>query len=106
MRFIVQRVQQASVEVDGRVVGEIGKGFLVFVGISALDTAEIAAKMISKLIRLRIFEDSEGKTNLNLETVNGSLLIISQFYSEKMRRNGSGGSTRDFWCRNEGFPSQ
>ena len=79
MRFIVQRVQQASVEVDGRVVGEIGKGFLVFVGISALDTAEIADKMISKLIRLRIFEDSEGKTNLNLETVNGSLLIISQF---------------------------
>ena len=79
MRFIVQRVQQASVEVDGGVVGEIGKGFLVFVGISALDTAEIADKMISKLIRLRIFEDSEGKTNLNLETVNGSLLIISQF---------------------------
>lgn len=79
MRFTIQRVQQASVEVDGRVVGEIGKGFLVFVGISALDTTEIADKMISKLIRLRIFEDSEGKTNLNLEAVNGSLLIISQF---------------------------
>lgn len=79
MRFLIQRVNRASVTVDGRKIGEIGKGMLVFVGISHTDTVEIADKMTKKLTGLRIFEDENGKTNLNLKTVGGELLVISQF---------------------------
>ena len=79
MRFLIQRVTQAEVVVDSRTIGQIQKGFLVFVGVSQNDTTEIADKMIRKLLNLRIFEDDAGKTNLNLESVSGSLLIISQF---------------------------
>ena len=79
MKFLIQRVTQAEVVVDSRTIGQIQKGFLVFVGISQNDTTEIADKMIHKLLNLRIFEDDAGKTNLNLESVGGSLLIISQF---------------------------
>lgn len=93
MRFIVQRVKEASVSVDGKTIGKIGNGFLVFVGISALDFGpdslseekftsypfRIADKMVKKLIGLRIFADENGKTNLDLKTVNGELLVISQF---------------------------
>lgn len=79
MRFLIQRVNRASVTVDGRKIGEIGKGLLVFVGISHTDTVEIADKMTKKLTGLRIFEDENGKTNLNLKTVEGELLVISQF---------------------------
>ena len=79
MRFLIQRVTQAEVAVDSRTIGQIQKGLLVFVGVSQNDTTEIADKMIRKLLNLRIFEDDAGKTNLNLESVDGSLLIISQF---------------------------
>lgn len=79
MKFLVQRVMQADVEVNSERVGEIQKGFLVFIGICQNDTQEIADKMIHKLLNLRIFEDEMGKTNLNLAAVNGSLLLISQF---------------------------
>ncbi len=79
MKFIIQRVSNASVSVDQKVVGEIGNGFLVFVGVCDLDTYEIADKMIGKLLNLRIFSDENGKTNLDLKNVNGELLIISQF---------------------------
>lgn len=79
MKFLVQRVMQAGVEVNSERVGEIQKGFLVFIGICQNDTQEIADKMIYKLLNLRIFEDEMGKTNLNLAAVNGSLLLISQF---------------------------
>ncbi len=79
MKFLIQRVTQAEVVVDSRTIGQIQKGFLVFAGISQNDTTEIADKMIRKLLNLRIFEDEAGKTNLNLETVGGGLLIISQF---------------------------
>lgn len=79
MKFVVQRVSNASVTVEQQVVGAIGQGFLVLVGISGEDTREIADKMIKKLIGLRIFEDSEGKTNLALKDVGGQLLMISQF---------------------------
>lgn len=79
MRFLIQRVTQAAVEVEGRTIGSIGKGFLVFVGISGTDTEEIADKMVKKLIGLRIFEDENGKTNLDIKTVDGEMLIISQF---------------------------
>ena len=79
MRFIIQRVLSSEVSVNHQIVGKINKGYLVLVGICDTDTKEIADKMIQKLIGLRIFEDHEGKTNLDLKTVEGSLLIISQF---------------------------
>lgn len=79
MRFVIQRVSEASVTVEQQVIGKIGKGFLVLIGISDSDTEEIADKMIKKMTGLRIFEDSQGKTNLSLESVQGQLLLISQF---------------------------
>ena len=79
MKFVIQRVNEASVCVEGKTVGAIKKGFAVFTGISNTDTCEIADKMIRKLINLRIFPDESGKTNLNLKSIGGELLIISQF---------------------------
>lgn len=79
MRFVIQRVTQASVTVDNKQIGAIEKGFLVLIGVSGEDTKEIADKMIKKLIGMRIFEDENGKTNLSLADVNGSLLLVSQF---------------------------
>ncbi len=79
MRFIVQRVNYAKVTVEGSVTGEISKGLLVLIGVSKEDTKETADKLIKKLLNMRIFEDSEGKTNLSLKDVNGSLLLVSQF---------------------------
>ena len=79
MRFVIQRVQHASVTVDNETVGSIGKGFLVLIGVEDSDTRELADRMISKMIHLRIFEDTAGKTNCNLAWVNGSLLLVSQF---------------------------
>ena len=79
MKFVRQRVTEASVTVDEKVVGQIGKGFLVLVGISDEDNRQIADKLVKKLVGLRIFEDSEGKTNLSLSDVGGELLMISQF---------------------------
>ena len=79
MRFVIQRVTNASVTVDGNVTGQIDKGFLVLIGVSEDDTKEIADKMIKKLIGMRIFEDENGKTNLALADVGGSLLLVSQF---------------------------
>ena len=79
MRFVIQRVTEASVSIDGTTVGAIEKGFLVLIGVSNEDNREIADKMVKKLIGLRIFEDEEGKTNLSLKDVDGQLLLISQF---------------------------
>lgn len=79
MRFLIQRVNKADVTVDGRTVGAINQGFCVFVGISNTDTKETADKMLHKLIHLRIFSDENDKTNLDISSVNGELLIISQF---------------------------
>ena len=79
MRFVVQRVTHASVTVDGNVIGKIGQGFMVLIGVSDEDTKETADKMVKKLLGLRIFEDENGKTNLDIHTVGGSLLLISQF---------------------------
>lgn len=79
MRFLVQRVKVASVSVNSTEIGRISKGFLVFIGVSDTDTKAIADKMIKKLIGLRIFEDENGKTNLDLKAVDGQLLLISQF---------------------------
>jgi D-tyrosyl-tRNA(Tyr) deacylase len=79
MRFVVQRVSHASVTVEGDVIGQIGKGFLVLIGVADTDTREIADKMIKKMTGLRIFEDEQGKTNLSLADVAGELLLVSQF---------------------------
>lgn len=79
MKFVIQRVKNASCTVDNQVIGEIQKGFCVFIGVSNEDNTEIADKMIKKLIGMRIFEDENGKTNLALADVDGSLLLISQF---------------------------
>lgn len=79
MKFVIQRVTNASCTVENNVTGEIKKGFLVLIGISQDDTQEIADKMVKKLLGMRIFEDSEGKTNLSLNDVDGQLLLISQF---------------------------
>lgn len=79
MRFVIQRVTEADVSVDGRTIGAIGKGFLVLIGISKEDSRTTADKMLKKMTGLRIFEDAEGKTNLSLADVEGSLLLISQF---------------------------
>ena len=79
MRFVIQRVTESSVKVDGKVIGQIGKGFMVLIGVADSDTKEIADKMVKKMTGLRIFEDEEGKTNLSLDAVGGELLLISQF---------------------------
>lgn len=79
MRFIIQRVQKASVSIEKNIVGKINKGFLVLIGVSQEDTKAEADKMIKKLIGLRIFEDENGKTNLSLKDVGGELLLVSQF---------------------------
>jgi len=79
VKFVIQVVTDANVKVEGKTVGEIGKGFLVLVGVGQEDTKEVADKMIKKLIGMRIFSDENGKTNLALKDVNGELLLISQF---------------------------
>ena len=79
MIFVIQRVIQASVTVDQKVVGEIGHGLLVFVGVADFDDQQTADKMIDKMTKLRIFDDADGKTNLSISDVGGEFLIISQF---------------------------
>lgn len=79
MKFLIQRVNQASVSTGAQTIGKIGKGLLVFIGVSQEDTQEIADKMIRKLLGMRIFEDENSKTNLSLADVSGELLLISQF---------------------------
>ena len=79
MRFVIQRVTSARVDIDGQTKASIDKGFVVLIGIGKGDDEAVADKLISKMIGLRIFEDSEGKTNLDLSQVGGKLLLISQF---------------------------
>lgn len=79
MRALVQRVTQASVTVEGEVIGKIGKGFLVLLGVGHDDTEEQAQKLWAKISKMRIFEDENGKTNLSLADVEGEVLVVSQF---------------------------
>ncbi len=79
MKLVIQRVTKASVTVSDKCLGEINKGLVVLVGIGHEDTKEIVDKYVNKLIKLRIFADEEGKTNLSLKDVGGQLLVISQF---------------------------
>ena len=79
MNFLIQVVKKASVDVDDKTIGSIDKGLLIFVGACDDDTKEIADRMIKKAVNLRIFEDENGKTNLSLGDIKGSMLVISQF---------------------------
>ena len=92
MRFLVQRVLDASVDIEGRTVAQIGKGYLVLIGCTGTDTKETADLYLRKLLGLRIFEDEAGKTNLSLQDVGGSLLLVSQFtlYADCRKGNRPG----------------
>ena len=79
MRLVVQRVKNAKVEVDNKIVGQINQGYMVLVGVGPNDTEKEADYLAKKLINLRIFEDENGKMNLSIKDVNGELLLISQF---------------------------
>ena len=79
MRLVIQRVNHASVKVDGDVIGKIGKGLLIFLGVADGDTREMVDKYVKKLQGLRIFEDADGKTNLSIQDVGGEVLVVSQF---------------------------
>lgn len=97
MRAVVTRVKNASVTIEGRVNGEISQGFLVLLGVGPNDTEAQAVKMADKICGLRVFEDENGKMNLNLEAVGGSLLVVSQFtlYADtKSRRPGFTGAAK------------
>lgn len=79
MRVVIQRVNHASVCVDGEVIGQIGRGYLVFLGVADGDTREMADRYVDKLSKLRIFPDEAGKTNCSIQDVNGQVLVVSQF---------------------------
>lgn len=89
MKFIVQKVEKAKVEVDGKVVGKINKGFMVLIGVKENDTKKEADYLVNKLINLRIFEDEQEKMNLSLKDVNGELLLVSQFTLYGDTKNGN-----------------
>ena len=117
MRAVITRVKNARVEIDGAVNGAIEKGFLVLLGIAPADTEAQAVKLADKVCGLRVFEDEQGKMNLNLEAAGGKLLVVSQFtlYADcKSRRPGFTGAAKPdiaiplyekFMeeCRNRGF---
>ena len=132
MRFVIQRVTEATCEVDQKITGQITNGFCVLIGIAETDTKNIADKMIRKLLGMRIFGDENGKTNLSLHDIEGSLLLISQFtlYADcrkgnrpsfikagnpelannlyeyiiaKCKERNSGCTNRNLWCRYENF---
>jgi D-tyrosyl-tRNA(Tyr) deacylase len=101
MRAVIQRVSEAKVTVEGRTVGSIGKGILILLGVGAEDSKEIADKYIDKILKLRIFPDANGKTNLSLQEVDGEVLVVSQFtlYADCRRGNrpdfiSAGGAAR------------
>ena len=120
MRAVVTRVAHASVTIEGEVRGQIGKGFLVLLGVGPNDTHEVAVKLADKICNLRVFEDENGKMNRSLEQVGGSLLVVSQFtlYADtSSRRPGFTGAAKpdvaiplyeDFMahCRERGFEVQ
>ncbi len=120
MRAVVTRVSRASVTIDGQVNGQIGRGFLVLLGIGPQDTEEVARKLAEKICNLRVFEDENGKMNRNLEQVGGALLVVSQFtlYADtSSRRPGFSGAAKPdlaiplyehfmACCRERGFDVQ
>lgn len=91
MKLVIQRVLEATVKVDDNIIGQINKGYVVLLGISNTDTKEIIEKYVDKIIKMRIFEDENGKTNLSIEDVKGEILVISQFtlYADCKQRRPS-----------------
>lgn len=79
MRILIQRVKEAHVDVDRKVVGKIGKGLLVFFGLHKDDTESSIPWLVNKLVGLRVFEDEQGKMNLNVKDIGGEILVVSQF---------------------------
>ena len=120
MRAVVTRVSHASVTIDGKLNGQIGKGYLVLLGVAPEDTQETADKLAEKICNLRVFEDENGKMNLNLEQVGGAILVVSQFTlfaDTSSRRPGFTGAARPpiaiplyerfmAHCRERGFDVQ
>ena len=95
MRFCIQVVKQASVDIEGKTVGSIGHGMLVLCGIGKEDDEAVADKMIAKLLKMRIFSDENGKTNLSLSDINGEILFVSQFTLYADCRHGNRPSFTD-----------
>ncbi len=120
MKAVVTRVRSASVEINGKINGNINQGYLVLLAVGPNDTEETATKLADKICNLRIFEDENGKMNRSLEQVGGSLLVVSQFtlYADtSSRRPGFTGAAKPdlaiplyekfmAHCRNRGFPVQ
>ena len=79
MKALIQRVKNAKVDVAGEVVGQIDQGILLFLGVEKNDTTELADKLLQKIMKYRIFSDADGKMNLNVDQIEGSLLVVSQF---------------------------
>lgn len=118
MRAVVTRVKSASVEIGGEINGQIGRGYLILLGVGPGDTEDTAVKLADKICNLRIFEDENEKMNLNLEQVGGSILVVSQFtlYADtSSRRPGFSGAAKPDLaiplyerfmarCRERGFP--
>ena len=103
MRAVLTRVKSASVSVDGKTIGSIGPGFLILLGITHDDTEAQAVKLADKLTGLRIFEDEDGKMNRGLDTVNGEILVISQF---TLYGNCKKGRRPEFLCREKGIHTE
>ena len=118
MRAVVTRVKSASVEIEGKINGEIGRGYLILLGVGPNDSEETAVKLADRICNLRIFEDENEKMNLNLEQAGGSILVVSQFtlYADtSSRRPGFSGAAKPDLaiplyekfmarCRERGFP--
>ena len=120
MRAVVTRVKSASVEIDGKINGQIGRGYLILLGVGPSDTEDTAVKLADKICNLRVFEDENGKMNRSLEQVNGGILVVSQFtlYADtSSRRPGFTGAAKPdlaiplyekfmAHCRERGFDVQ
>lgn len=120
MRAVVTRVRSASVEIDGRINGQIGRGYLILLGVGPSDTEDTAVKLADKICNLRIFEDENGKMNRSLEQAGGGILVVSQFtlYADtSSRRPGFTGAAKPdlavplyekfmTHCRERGFDVQ
>ncbi|MCF6312046.1 MAG: D-aminoacyl-tRNA deacylase [Verrucomicrobiales bacterium] len=89
MRVILQRVSEASVEIDGQIVGEIGTGLMILLGIETADDESDVAWLMRKIVSMRLFEDEAGKMNLSLQDVNGSALVVSQFTLHAQVKKGT-----------------